>query len=146
MINFLPFIEKNPYEYLTNLLKNNYSVKTQLENILNNKLVAVILNKTNIDENRSFNDLKEDEKVRLINNLISFKVKVIGTNSFEQAQVCSGGIPLTEIDPTTMESKLVKGLYIVGELLDVDGDCGGYNLGFAWMSGIKAGIGCSKND
>lgn len=146
MINFLPFIEKNPYEYLTNLLKNNYSVKTQLENILNNKLVTVILNKTNIDENRSFNDLKEDEKVRLINNLISFKVKVIGTNSFEQAQVCSGGIPLTEIDPTTMESKLVKGLYIVGELLDVDGDCGGYNLGFAWMSGIKAGIGCSKND
>ena len=146
LINFLPFIEKNPYEYLTNLLKNNYSVKTQLENILNNKLVAVILNKTNIDENRSFNDLKEDEKVRLINNLISFKVKVIGTNSFDQAQVCSGGIPLTEIDLTTMESKLVKGLYIVGELLDVDGDCGGYNLGFAWMSGIKAGIGCSKND
>lgn len=146
MINFLPFIEKNPYEYLTNLLKNNYSVKTQLENILNNKLVTVILNKTNIDENRSFNDLKEAEKVRLINNLISFKVKVIGTNSFDQAQVCSGGIPLTEIDLTTMESKLVKGLYIVGELLDVDGDCGGYNLGFAWMSGIKAGIGCSKND
>lgn len=146
MINFLPFIEKNPYEYLTNLLKNNYSVKTQLENILNNKLVAVILNKTNIDENKSFNNLREDEKVRLINNLISFKVKVIGTNSFDQAQVCSGGIPLTEIDLTTMESKLVKGLYIVGELLDVDGDCGGYNLGFAWMSGIKAGIGCSKND
>lgn len=146
MINFLPFIEKNPYEYLTNLLKNNYSVKTQLENILNNKLVAVILNKTNIDENKSFNNLREDEKVRLINNLISFKVKVIGTNSFDQAQVCSGGIPLTEIELTTMESKLVKGLYIVGELLDVDGDCGGYNLGFAWMSGIKAGIGCSKND
>ena len=146
MINFLPFIEKNPYEYLTNLLKNNYSVKTQLENILNNKLVAVILNKTNIDENKSFKNLREDEKVRLINNLISFKVKVIGTNSFDQAQVCSGGIPLTEIDLTTMESKLVKGLYIVGELLDVDGDCGGYNLGFAWMSGIKAGIGCSKND
>ncbi|MBQ3511712.1 MAG: NAD(P)/FAD-dependent oxidoreductase [Bacilli bacterium] len=146
MINFLPFIEKNPYEYLTNLLKNNYSVKTQLENILNNKLVTVILNKTNIDENKSFNNLREDEKVRLINNLISFKVKVIGTNSFDQAQVCSGGIPLTEIDLTTMESKLVKGLYIVGELLDVDGDCGGYNLGFAWMSGIKAGIGCSEND
>lgn len=146
MINFLPFIEKNPYEYLTNLLKNNYSVKTQLENILNNKLVAVILNKANIDENKSFNELREDEKVRLINNLISFKVKVIGTNSFDQAQVCSGGIPLTEIDLTTMESKLVKGLYIVGELLDVDGDCGGYNLGFAWMSGIKAGIGCSEND
>ena len=45
-----------------------------------------------------------------------------------------------------MESKIVKGLYIVGELLDVDGDCGGYNLGFAWMSGIIAGNGCSKND
>lgn len=146
MINFLPFIETNPYNYLTNLFKNNYSIKTQLEGILNNKLVTVILNKANIDENKSFNELREDEKIKLINNLISFKVKVIGTNSFDQAQVCSGGIPLTEINPNTMESKIIKDLYIVGELLDVDGDCGGYNLGFAWMSGIKAGIGCSKND
>ena len=53
--------------------------------------------------------------------------------------MCTGGVPLHEINPTTMESKLVDGLYIIGEILDVDGDCGGYNLGFAWMSGIIAG-------
>ena len=146
VINFLPFIEKDPYNYLSNLFTNNYSIKQQLERILNNKLVSIILNQVNIDTEKSFNELSSEEKTKLIENLISFKVNVIGTNSFEQAQVCSGGIPLTEINPNTLESKIVKDLYIVGELLDVDGDCGGYNLGFAWMSGILAGNGCSKDD
>ena len=66
-------------------------------------------------------------------------IEVKETNGFENAQVCSGGIPLDEINPETMESKIVKNLYLVGELLDVNGDCGGYNLGFAWMSGLIAG-------
>ena len=67
-----------------------------------------------------------------------------GTNSFDKAQVCSGGIPLNEINIKTMESLKQKGLYLVGEILDVDGECGGYNLGFAWLSGILAGIDVSK--
>lgn len=146
VINFLPFIENNPKNYLENLFKNNNSIKTQLEGILNNKLVDVLLKVSNINENKSYNNLSDKEKDILINNLVSFKVTVTGTNSYDQAQVCSGGLPLTEINKTTMESLLVKGLYVVGELLDVDGDCGGYNLGFAWMSGILAGKACSKDD
>lgn len=145
-INFLPFIENNPLEYLTNLFKNNNSIKTQLEGILNNKLVSVILKVSNINEYKSFNELTTSEKELLVNNLVSFKTEVIDTNSFEQAQVSTGGVPLTEINLSTMESKIVKNLYIVGEVLDVDGDCGGYNLGFAWMSGILAGKGCSQDD
>lgn len=146
VINFLPFIETDPIIYLDNIFKNKNTIKDQLEGILNNKLVGVILKKSNISETKSYVDLSLSEKEQLVKNLISFKVEVIGTNSFEQAQVCSGGVPLTEINPNTMESHLVKDLYIVGELLDVDGDCGGYNLGFAWMSGIKAGKGSSQND
>ena len=145
-INFLPFIKDSKEAYLTRLFNNKKTIKEQLEGILNNKLVSVILDESHINENISFNDLNELEKTSLITNLVNFKVKITATNSYDQAQVCSGGVPLTEINTNTMESKIVKDLYIVGELIDVDGDCGGYNLGFAWMSGITAGKGCSKND
>lgn len=145
-INFLPFITNKPHEYLSNLFNNSNSIKSQLEGILNNKLVSVILREAKINENTSFNNLSEQEQNKLIEKLIDFRVTVIATNDFDQAQVCSGGLPLTEINTKTLESNLVENLYIVGELLDVDGDCGGYNLGFAWMSGILAGKDCSKND
>ena len=143
VINFLPFIENNNVK---DLFKNNNSLKHQLEAILNNKLVNVILRKININEKLSFNELNQNEQELLIENLINFKAEVIGYNSFDNSQTASGGLSLTEINPDTMESTLVKGLYIVGELLDVDGDCGGYNLGFAWMSGMKAGKDISTND
>ena len=146
-INFLPFLS-NPKVDLTSFISNQpkRSIKTQLEGFLNSKLVDVILTETNIKETKSYNELTEQEKDKLISFLTAFKTDVIGTNSFEQAQVCTGGIPLTEVNLKTMESKLVKNLYIVGELLDVDGDCGGYNLSFAWISGMLAGIGSAKND
>ena len=63
---------------------------------------------------------------------------------FEQAQICAGGVDTSEIDPDTMESKLVKGLYFAGEILDVDGICGGYNLQWAWTSGYLAGKGAAN--
>ena len=74
-----------------------------------------------------------------MSNLLNFKLEIIGTNSFDKAQTCSGGIPLDEINPKTMESLKQKNLYIVGELLDVDGKCGGYNLTFAFITGMLAG-------
>ena len=67
-----------------------------------------------------------------------FKIPVKETNSFEQAQICTGGVDTAEIEAETMQSKRVPGLYIVGELLDVDGICGGYNLQWAWSSGYAA--------
>lgn len=146
-INFLPFLT-NPKEELNNFISNQpkRSIRTQLEGFLNSKLVDVILTEANIKENKSYSDLTEQEKDILINFLTQFKTEVIGTNSFEQAQVCTGGVPLSEVNIQTMESKLVPNLYIVGELLDVDGDCGGYNLSFAWISGMLAGIGSATND
>ena len=70
---------------------------------------------------------------------MNFKIDIIDTNDYENAQVCSGGLSLNEINIDTMESKVVKGLFIIGELLDIDGLCGGYNLTIAWISGILAG-------
>ena len=67
-----------------------------------------------------------------------FKVTVKDTNSFDGAQVCAGGVPLSEIT-TDMESRIHPGLFFAGELLDVDGKCGGYNLQWAWSSGAMAG-------
>ena len=62
-----------------------------------------------------------------------------GTGDFTQAQVTCGGIALNEVDPSTMESEIVPGLFLAGEILDIDGKCGGYNLYFAWASGFIAG-------
>lgn len=69
----------------------------------------------------------------------ALRVPITGSRGFEQAQVTAGGVPLTEIEKETMESKLVQGLYLTGELLDVDGICGGYNLQWAWSTGFLAG-------
>ena len=136
-INFLPFT--NMPEVLLESISNNKSVNDILEGILNNKLVQVILNKSSINKDKKYNQLSSKENEVLIENLTNFTLEVIGTNSYEECQVCSGGIPLTEINTKTMESKIIKNLHIVGELLDVDGDCGGYNLTFAWITGLLAG-------
>lgn len=136
-INFLPFTKE--VDNLLKSLSNDKNITKTLEGILNNKLVSVILNQSSINKEKSYNELSFKEKEILLNNLSNFKLEVIGTNSYEESQVCSGGVPLTEINLKNMESKLIKNLHIVGELLDVDGDCGGYNLTFAWISGLLAG-------
>jgi len=138
-INFLPEIN-NIKEFLEERNKSLYdrNLNDFLEGLINTKLVSTILKKINLS-NRYWNSLSLEEKELLINNLISFDVKITGSKSFQESQVCSGGIDTKEINPKTFESKICSGLYIVGEVLDVDGDCGGYNLGFAWISGINAG-------
>jgi hypothetical protein len=79
------------------------------------------------------------QKEMLFSDLLRFKINIIDYKKYDNAQVCSGGVSLLDINIDTMESKHHKNFYIIGELLDVDGDCGGYNLGFAWLSGILAG-------
>ena len=77
--------------------------------------------------------------------MTSWSFKVIGSKSFSDSQVTAGGVNTNEINSQTMESKIVKGLYIVGELLDIDGDCGGFNLQWAWSSGYVAGLNAAIN-
>ena len=116
-----------------------------MEGFLNFKLVKVILEKSNISLSSLFSDLSDKQIENLSYNLKCFTLNIVGTNSFDKAQICSGGVLLKEINPKTMESLKVRGLYFTGEILDVAGDCGGYNLGFAWISGMLAGKGVSND-
>lgn len=150
-INFLhPFNITNQEEFITwmnnrnNIVKNR-TISDLLDGLLNYKLINLILKLLKIDRNTPWNNLSNNEKYLLGTNLTNFTLNITGTNSFEQAQTATGGIPLTEINPNTMESIYNKGLYITGELLDIDGDCGGYNLTNAWITGMLAGKG-SSND
>lgn len=88
---------------------------------------------------RSADSLSSEEILSLAATIKAWRFPIEGTLSWNNAQVTSGGVSTKEVSPTTMESKLVRGLYITGELLDIDGDCGGYNLQWAWSSGYTAG-------
>ena len=139
-LNFMSFTQ-NYKDFLKDLNKksSNKTINELLEGFLNYKLIDIILKKANIKRNLKLNTLSEIELNKLIETLTNFKIKITSTNTLEHAQVCSGGIPLEEINNETLESLKVKNLYFVGEIIDIDGDCGGYNLGWAWMSGIVAG-------
>ena len=110
-----------------------------LTGVLNKKLSQVLLKLSQIDGAELVGNLKNQQLERLVHLIKVFELPVTSTNSFEQAQVCCGGVDTRDVRSETMESKLVKGLYLAGELLDVDGICGGYNLQWAWSTGITAG-------
>ena len=139
-INFIPFAS-NPKIFLQTLNKNSYhkTISELLEGILHYKLVDIILKKTHLKRDLLLNTLTDNELNNLIKTLTDFQIEILDTHTLDHAQVCSGGIPLTEINSKTLESLKVKNLYFTGEIIDIDGDCGGYNLGWAWMSGIIAG-------
>ncbi len=138
--SFLNFMEAR------NKAVKNRNIADLLDGILNYKLVNLILKQSKIKREDNWDNLSNNKKYLLGDNLTNFNLTITGTNSFDQAQVTTGGIPLTEINPNTLESTKTKGLYLTGELLDVDGDCGGYNLGFAWISGIIAGSNIKGED
>lgn len=139
-INFIPFAS-NPKTFLQNLNKNSYhkTISELLEGILHYKLVDIIIKKAHLKRDLLLTTLTDNELNNLIKTLTDFQIQILDTHTLEHAQVCSGGIPLTEINSKTLESLKVKNLYFTGEIIDIDGDCGGYNLGWAWMSGIIAG-------
>lgn len=121
------------------ILLKNRTISELLEGIMNYKLANLLIKLSNININSKWSNLKKEEKVSLAKNIISHKLNIIGTNSFDTSQTCSGGVALFEVNLDTMESKIIDGLYLIGEILDVDGECGGYNLGFCFITGIKAG-------
>lgn len=136
-INFLPFVD-NIESFLierNNKLKNRTVIEL-LEGLINYKLVKVILKQSNIKEDINFNNIKN--KQDLYNNLVDFKLNINDIKGYDFSQVCSGGLDLNEINLHTMETK-IPNLYVIGELLDIDGLCGGYNITIATLSGILAG-------
>ena len=151
-INFLDKLKiKNKKSFQEFIFSSEYNFKKEkisyfLDNLLNYKLTNVILEKTKIERNKLVSKLSDNEINMLFENLFSFTMNIIDTNNFESAQITSGGVSLYEINPLTFESKIVSNLYLTGEVLDIDGDCGGYNISFAVLSGILAGESVKKND
>ncbi len=108
--------------------------------LINKRLIPVILKEAGIKDLKCMAaNLKSEERKRIAEILTGWKFIVKGTKSWPSAQVTAGGIDTREINPNTMESKKVKGLYFAGEIMDIDGECGGYNLQWAWSSGYVAG-------
>lgn len=139
-IDFLPFIsDKKNWLKERSITYANEKVSNDLEKILNYKLVTALLKNCHLKESITYKELTLLEKEILLSNLCNFKVQITGTNTFYEAQTVTGGIPLTEVNLDTMESLKCQNLYITGELLDIDGICGGYNLTVAWLTGLLAG-------
>ena len=142
-IHFLPwlFTKQEVRMYLENraCLFPNRTLEELLETILPYKLVHVLFNHYKVDFKKKWHTLTHQEQDTVSRFLFCHTIEIIGTNSFDQAQVCSGGVALTEVNLDSLESKKQKDLYFAGEILDVNGDCGGYNLGFAFLSGILVG-------
>ena len=107
--------------------------------LLHQKLGKVLLRMANVPAELPVSALSEKQLRSLASLTVRFKAECLEMNGFQQAQVVAGGVNTEEVDPETMESKLVPGLYFAGELLDIDGICGGYNLQWAWASGYVAG-------
>lgn len=108
------------------------------------KLSQVLLERAGISQKKKGREWKETDYRHLAEQIKGIKFTISRCRGYEQAQVCTGGVPLTELNVSSMESKLVPGLYLAGELLDVDGACGGYNLQWAWSSGCLAGVHAAK--
>ena len=117
------------------------TVYDSLVGLINRKLIIPVLNEVEIKNYDAFvSTLNMKEINKLIKVLLGFEFEVIGSDGFLDAQVTSGGINLKEVNKYTLESLLVKGLYFTGEVLDIDGKSGGYNLQWAWSSGFVAGL------
>ena len=116
------------------------TIEEAMIGLINKKLIPVVLYEAGFDElNKLCGKLNKKEIYKIIDILKGWKFEVAGHNSWQQAQSTAGGIKLSEVNPKTLESLKVKGLYFAGEILDVDGDCGGFNLQWAWSSGYTAG-------
>lgn len=113
---------------------------------LHKKVAQLFLKLADLPGKRPLSTLTEAEIRTLTQYIKEFQTVVTGSNSFEQAQICCGGVDVREISPVTLESKKQKGLYLIGELLDVDGICGGYNLQWAWSTGALAGRHAGKTN
>lgn len=120
--------------------QKNKQFKNSLDKLLPQKLIPVIIEKTNINGSKKINEITKQERQKLVKELKHFRISINGTRPIEEAIVTSGGINIKEINPKTMESKLINGLYFAGEIIDVDCLTGGYNLQVAWSTGYTAGI------
>ena len=123
----------------------NHDFRNALDDLLPQKLIPVVVALSGVPEREKVHDLTREQRQALAQILKHFPVEITGPRPAADAIVTSGGVKVSEIDPNTMESKLVKGLYFAGELIDTDAYTGGFNLQIAWATGRAAGQAAAKN-
>ena len=148
MLDFLPHMNlEDTVTLFEKRLHKAEQKKTLCEcfvGLFNKKLAEVLIKEAGISLGDSPKKVTGEQITRLAQLAKGLRVDITGSKSFEQAQVCAGGVDTDEICPDSMESKLVPGLYFAGEVVDIDGMCGGYNLQWAWSSGYVAGLHAGK--
>ena len=117
----------------------NKQFKNSLDKLLPQKLIPIIIERSKINPNKKVNEITKKEREKLIKEIKDFEIEIVGFRPIDEAIITSGGINIKEINPKTMESKKVKGLYFAGEIIDVDSYTGGFNLQIAYSTGYVAG-------
>lgn len=117
----------------------NKQFKNSLDRLLPKKMIDVIIDKSGIEPEKEVNSITKEERQRLVSLLKGFEIVIDGFRPVQEAIVTAGGVDVKEINPKTMESKIVKGLFFAGEIIDVDGYTGGFNLQVAYSTGYTAG-------
>lgn len=148
-VDFIPSMTDNAFEaFLQERIKthNDRHAEDFMVGIFHKKLNGLLLKASRINTNERMHHVSTVQLKKLVAVSKHFKVEIETTNDFEQAQVCAGGVLTSEVDPMTMESIYADGLYLTGELLDIDGICGGYNLQWAWSTGYIAGKHAAKGN
>jgi len=135
-------------ELLNRRFKNSgrKSLEFSLVGLINKRLIPVLLKQAGFENIKcAANSITAQQREQLLNILQDWRFTIRGTKSWPSAQVTAGGIATDQINPNTMESKVVKGLFFAGEIIDIDGLCGGFNLQWAWSSGYVAGLNAAIN-
>ena len=148
VLNFMPDMNKD--EFLSFLQERitlcpHKTLDEFFTGIFPKKLCELWIRLSRLPKEMRVSDLSGEQLEKLVLLIQHLRTHITETNAFEQAQICCGGVDTTEINPDTLESNYVPGIYFAGELLDVDGICGGYNLQWAWSSGFVAGKEAAEN-
>ena len=118
--------------------EKNRMFRNSLDNLLPKKMIPVIIRLSGIREDKKVNEISREERHRLVNILKNLEFSIVGLRSINEAIITQGGVDVREINPSTMESKLVNDVYFVGEVIDVDAVTGGFNLQIAWSTAYAA--------
>ena len=142
----IDFMPKFTYNEIFEILKKrrtilkDFTMEQFFNGVVNKKLGQFLTKSAGIEKlSKSINELTDNEIRKICTTLKKYRIKIIDTNGFKAAQVTAGGIPLSEVNLENLESKKIKNLYFAGEILDVYGECGGFNLQWAWTSGYFLG-------
>ena len=117
----------------------NKQYKNSIQKLLPSKMIPIIIELSGIDPDKKVNEITKEERMKLVELLKGLPITIIGLRGWNEAIITKGGVSVKHVNPSTMESKLVNGLYFAGELLDLDAMTGGYNLQIAWSTGYLAG-------